>query len=394
MTVNAIGAAGQAGTRATTGSVSRDLKFEPNDEFHREIRRRVDDYFRSTGLRPRDDPRLYLKAAVALLWMAASYLFLVFGAANWWQALLGVVSLGVAMPCVGFNVMHDGGHHAFSDRRWVNRLTAFTMDFLGGSSYVWAVKHNIVHHTYANIAGYDDDIQMGALGRLSPHQKWLPFHRFQHLYVWPFYGLVPFKWAYFDDYRDVLRGRVGESRMPRPRGLELALFVGGKLQYLCLAFGIPLLLHPVGAVVLCYLGATLIEGAVMGVVFQLAHCVEEASFPMPNPETGRMDSHWAPHQVETAVDYARASSFVTWFVGGLNYQVEHHLLPQISHVHYPALAGLVEATCREFGLRYQYRQTLSGAVASHFRWLRRMGQPSGPSGQPVIFPAPEAGAET
>jgi|WetSurMetagenome_2_1015567.scaffolds.fasta_scaffold44452_2 linoleoyl-CoA desaturase len=364
-----------AAPAAKSGTLSRDLKFEPHDEFHRAIRARVDEYFRATGLRPRGDHRLYLKTAIALGWMFAAYLLLVFAASNWWQALLGVLSLGVAMPCVGFNVMHDGGHNAFSERRWVNRLAAATVDLLGGSSYVWATKHNIVHHTYTNITDHDDDITIGILGRLTPQQPLRSFHRFQQWYIWPFYGLIPFKWYFVDDFRDVIRGRVSDYPMPRPSGSELAIFVGGKLLYLCLAFWVPLSLHPAWAVLGCYAATSFVEGVVLAVVFQLAHVVEEASFPMPDPQTGRMASHWAAHQVETTVDYARASRFATWFVGGLNYQIEHHLLPHVCHVHYPALAGVVEATCREFGVRYQYRQTFSAAVASHFRWLRRMGRP-------------------
>jgi linoleoyl-CoA desaturase len=376
MATKTLGTTDPAAAPANSGTASHDLKFEPHDEFHRAIRKRVDEYFRTTGLRPRGDPRLHLKTAITLSWLVASYVLLVFVAANWWQALIGVASLGVAMPCIGFNVMHDGGHNAFSDRRWVNRLAALTVDLLGGSSYVWATKHNIVHHTYTNITGHDDDITIGVLGRLSPHQPRRAFHRFQQFYIWPFYGLIPFKWYFVDDFRDVLRGRVGDYPMPRPRGWELVFFLGGKLLYLGLAFGIPLLLHPVWGVVACYLAVSFVEGVVLAVVFQLAHVVEEAAFPMPDPESGRMAGRWAAHQVETTVDYARASRFVTWFVGGLNYQIEHHLLPHVCHIHYPALAGRIEATCREFGVKYQYRETFSAAVASHFRWLRRMGQPA------------------
>jgi linoleoyl-CoA desaturase len=376
MATSAIGPTAPASASAPAGAQTGELKFEPNDEFYKTIRRRVDEYFRTTGLRPRDDPRMYRKSAITLAWLAVSYVLLVFVAANWWQAALCGVSLAVAAASVGFNVMHDGGHHSYSARRWVNTLAALTLDLLGGSSYVWARKHNIVHHTYTNITGHDDDISIGALGRLTPHQKWLPIHRFQQWYVWPFYGLLPFKWSLFDDFRDVLRGRVGDYRIARPRGWDLAIFVGGKVTFLCLVFGIPLLRHPAGVVLLAYFGVFLVEGVVTAVVFQLAHCVEDASFPMANRETGRMDSHWAAHQVETAVDYARANPFVTWFVGGLNYQIEHHLLPQICHVHYPALAGVVETTSREFGVRYKARQTFRAAVAAHFRWLRQMGQPT------------------
>ena len=365
---------GASASAVLPASAPPDLKFEPNDEFHRVIRARVDEYFRRTGLAPRGDPRLHRKALIAVAWLAASYVLLVFVAATWWQGALAALSLGAAVSCVGFNVMHDGGHHAFSERPWVNKLAALSLDLLGGSSYVWARKHNTVHHTYANVAGYDDDIEIGWLGRLSPAQRWLPFHRYQHIYIWPFYALVPFKWCFVDDYRDVIRARISTHRFSRPRGWDLFFFVAGKLLLLVLAFVIPLTRHSWQPVLLTYVSVFAVEGVVMGVVFQFAHCIGEAKFPMPNPRTCRLPSGWAVHQVETAVDYARNSRAVTWFVGGLNYQIEHHLLPQISHVHYPALAGMVEDTCREFGLRYLARPTLSAALVAHYRWLREMGK--------------------
>jgi linoleoyl-CoA desaturase len=122
-----------------------------------------------------------------------------------------------------------------------------------------------------------------------------------------------------------------------------------------------------------YATVSLSCGVVLSVVFQLAHCVEEATFPMPAAGTDRIETHWAVHQVQTTVDFARGSRLLSWFVGGLNFQIEHHLFPKICHLHYPALAPVVEATCREFGVRYVAHRTLFGSLASHFRWLRRMG---------------------
>ena len=165
-------------------------------------------------------------------------------------------------------------------------------------------------------------------------------------------------------------------RIPRPRGWDLALFLGGKALFLTLAFGVPLLVRPVGAVVL-YFGVTvLVVGMVLSVVFQLAHAVEGAEFPLPRPDSGRMENAWAVHQAETTVDFARGSRVVAWLLGGLNFQIEHHLFPRICHIHYPMLAPLVEETCREFGLRYVAHKSFLAGVASHFRWLRRMGMPA------------------
>jgi len=133
-------------------------------------------------------------------------------------------------------------------------------------------------------------------------------------------------------------------------------------------------------VLLFYGIASFVEGVVLSVVFQLAHCVEEADFPLPRPDTGRMAAAWAEHQVQTTVDFAPRNRFLTWYVGGLNFQIEHHLFPQICHVHFPALAPLVQQTCREFGLRYAINSTFRAGVTSHFRWLRRMGRADAASG--------------
>lgn len=348
-------------------------KFARGDDFHGELRRRVERYFRSTGRRPRDCPRMYLKTAAVFAWLGASYALLLAVPVAWWLVVPLTFSLGLAMAAVGFNVQHDGSHRAYSDRAWVNKLMARTLDLLGGSSYVWAWKHNAVHHTYTNVTGHDDDIDLGWLGRLSPHQPRRHFHRLQHVYLWALYGLLPLKWVLYDDFRDVITGRVGGHRFARPRGWDLAIFLGGKASFFALAFAVPQLLHPAWAVLAAAFAASFVQGVVLAVIFQLAHCVEEASFPVPRDGTGRLASSWAVHQVETTVNFARGNRLLSWFVGGLNFQIEHHLFPRVCHVHYAALSRLVEATCREFGLRYPSHATLLAGVASHFRWLRRLG---------------------
>jgi linoleoyl-CoA desaturase len=351
------------------------LKFGPHDEFHRTLRQRIHQYFEDTGLPKRDCPAMYFKTGLILAWFAASYALLVFCPITWWMALPLAVSLGLSVAAIGFNIQHDGSHGAYSERGWVNRLMALTLDLLGGSSYVWARKHNSIHHSYTNVTGHDDDINVGFLGRLSPQQPRHTIHRFQHLYMWVLYGFLPIKWNLFDDFRDVIRGRIGEHKLPRPKGWDLVIFVGGKAAFCTLAFAIPLLMHSFWPVLLFYLTATMVSGLVLSVVFQSAHCVEEASFPEVKGDPARIEAAWAVHQLETTVNFARRNKLLTWFVGGLNFQIEHHLFPQICHLHYAALAKLVEATSREFKLKYASHETFVSSVASHFRWLRRMGMP-------------------
>ncbi len=352
------------------------LKFASDDNFLPRLRERVEEYFARTGLRERDCPRMYAKTAVILAWLTASYAGLLVFMETWWLALPLALSLGLAMAAVGFNIQHDGGHHSYSSRGWVNRLMAFSLDLLGGSSYIWDRKHNRIHHSYTNVTGHDEDISLGVLGRLSPHQKRLSIHRFQHFYLWFLYGFLPPKWQFFDDFRAIAQGRIEEHKLVRPKGLDLATLVFGKILFFSLAFVVPLIWYPLWMVLLWYFVASLVQGVVLSVVFQLAHCVEEAEFPMPDPATGRIETAWADHQIETTVNFARNNRFLCWFVGGLNFQIEHHLFPRICHIHYPAISQIVEESCRERGLAYRTHRSFRSGIASHYRWLRRMGQPS------------------
>jgi linoleoyl-CoA desaturase len=375
---------------------SRGLKFGNINDFQVELRKRVDGFFRTSGRRQRDCLQMYLKTAILLVAFAASYVLLVFFAQTWWLALLLAVLLGLATAAIGFNVQHDGGHQAYSSRPWVNKLAAMTLDLIGGSSYLWHWKHVVFHHTYVNIAGHDTDIELGALGRLSPHQKGYPFHRWQHFYLWPLYGLMAVKWHLYDDLKDAVVGRVGGHRVRRPKGWDLVIYLAGKAAFLALAFGVPMLLlhHRVWVVLLFYGVAALVLGVVLSIVFQLAHCVEGVEFPLPHGTPERIDNAWAVHQVESTVDFARRSRVAAWLLGGLNFQIEHHLFPKVCHVNYPAIAPLVEQTCRDFGVRYAEHETFRAGLASHYRWLRRMGAPTagGGSGQrPRASPLRAAG---
>ena len=365
--------------RAVVGSTSSPaasadtLKFGNNDGFQTEVRRRVDDYFRRTGRRQRDCPKMYLKTALIFAWLLGSYVLLVFMATAWWQCLLLAVSVGLAVSGVGFSVQHDGGHHGYSNYSWINKLAAMSLDLIGGSSYLWHWKHAVFHHTFVNVTGHDSDIDLGNLARLTPHQKRLGFHRFQHFYLWPLYGFLSIKWQLLDDFHDAIVGHICGRRIPRPKGWDLVVFLGGKLLFLSLIFVIPMLFNPVWAVLLLFGVVSVVVGVTLSVVFQLAHCVGEADFPMPEAATGRIEQAWAVHQVETTVNFSRRSKLICWFVGGLNFQIEHHLFPRICHVNYPAISKVVEETCREFGVRYVDHGSFGAGVASHYRWLRQMG---------------------
>jgi linoleoyl-CoA desaturase len=127
-------------------------------------------------------------------------------------------------------------------------------------------------------------------------------------------------------------------------------------------------------------------GVVMSTVFQLAHAVPDAEFHAARPGDQRMPTGFAEHQVRATVDFAPSNRLLGWYVGGLNFQIEHHLFPDVCHVHYPALAPIVEATCRAHGIPYRTAPTLRAAIAAHYRFLRALGRP-GADREPVASSA-------
>jgi len=351
------------------------LEFGADRAFENDVRRRVGEYFEKMGRSGKGSPKMYLKTGIILTSFVCFYLLLVFWATNLCQGLVLSILLGLSVAGIGFNVAHDGGHGAFSKTAWVNKLMAATMDLVGVSSYVWFWKHAVIHHRYVNITGYDTDIDVGVLGRLSPHSPRLPFHRWQHFYLWPLYGFLAAKMEFVDDFKRVISGRIGGHGFPRPVGRGLVIFVAGKAVFFSWVFGVPLVFHSLGAVLLFYCVGVAVLGIALSVIFQLPHCMAQADFPVPDETTGRMKNPWAVHQARVTLDFARANRIVGWILGGLNFHLEHHLFPTICHIHYPAITKIVEATCRDHGVKYSEHPTFWSGVVSHYRWLKLMGTP-------------------
>ncbi len=351
------------------------VRFPRDGGFHADVKRRVAGFLEASG-RPRWGGRaMRAKTAVIAGWFAVSYaLLLACGARSPWLAAALTSSVVLATAGIGFSVMHDANHGAYSRFPWVNRAWGLALDFVGASSWVWRFKHNVHHHTYANIDGMDRDIDAAPFLRLAPTQRRRALHRFQHLFAWPLYGVLALKWWFVDDLVDVARGRLGDAPFPRPRGGELVAFVAGKATFVGWAVVGPALVFGAWWGVLGFAVASFALGVVLSTVFQLAHAVPQAEFHLAATGESRMATGWAEHQVRACVDFARTNRLLCWYVGGLNFQLEHHLLPDVCHVHYPAIAGIVERACVEHGVPYRSHRTLRGAIGSHYRFLRALGR--------------------
>ena len=361
----------EAGDRA---ALPQRIRFAHNGAFHRELKKRVDEYFEATGYARRDLPRMVLKAAVIFAWFTATWVTLVFFTTSWWAALPLSVLMGLAVSGVGMGVQHDANHGATSRSGRINRVLGWSMDVVGASSHVWRTKHNTVHHTFTNVAGQDDDIDLGPLGRLAPGLPRRPMHRFQHIYMWVLYGLMLPKWVFYDDISSLRAGKLGVHELARPTGTALYALLAGKLAFVSWSLLIPALFHPLWVVLICFFITNFTVGLVLAVTFQLAHCVQEADFPMPGGPDGRMADDWAVHQLATTVDFSRHNPILTWYMGGLNFQAVHHLFPKTCHLHYPALSRILEVTSEKHGLRYRVHDSFWSGIRSHYRLLKQLGQ--------------------
>ncbi len=353
---------------------------------------RVDAYFRETGLRREGEGALVLKTAMILGWMLAFYAVFVLAGEHLVGTLLAAGGVGLGMAGVGMAIQHDAGHHAYSRNRRLNHLASTTLDLCGASSFVWRTKHAFVHHTYPNVVGVDDDIELWPLARMAPGQPRYWWHRFQHLYMFPLYGFVGLKWFLYDDFAQLLRRRIGPHAIRRPKGQEAVTFWAGKAVYATWAVVLPVALHGWWMGLTFFVVSQLLMGLLVAVVFQLAHCVQEAEFVVPG-EGDPIELDFARHQLATTVDFA-PSSWLTWYLGGLNYQAVHHLFPRISHVRYPALSKIVAATCIEHGVEYRQADSVWSAMRSHYRWMQHMGRGEGTlrahrCARPVISDVPQ-----
>lgn len=353
------------------------IQFRGGGEFSRDVRACLASLSEDVEARKRAQRGLYVKSAIMMFWAIASWALLVFWASSLWAGALLAVSLGLAVAGIGFNLTHDANHGSYSPHSRLNRIMRWSIDGIGGSSYVWRVKHNVVHHTYTNISGADSDIGQLPFLRLAPAQRRFWYHRAQHIYTWPLYGLFAVKWQLFGDITQLAIGNIEGTPLPWPRGRELAGFWLGKVVFVGWAIVIPLLVRPVWEVVAGFAIASFVMAFVLAVTFQLAHCLEEAEFSSIAEMEQAGSTEWTRHQLASTVDFAPNSRVLTWYLGGLNFQIEHHLFSRVCHVHYPTLAPRVREVCDRYGVEYQVHASVWSALASHTRWLRRMGRPTG-----------------
>jgi linoleoyl-CoA desaturase len=342
--------------------------------FYSTLKSNVDSYFKENDIKKTGNWSLYSKTLVLIPSGIAIYILLLSVSMPAALAIALCALLGFILASIGFNVMHDACHGSYSSKKWVNNVLGLTLNALGGNAFIWKFKHNIIHHTYTNVDGIDDDIAKSPLMRQCTTQKWVPAHRFQHIYVVLVYAISSFAWVAMMDFNKYFKQKVHNTEMQKMSVSEHVIFWSSKVLYAIFYVVLPIMLVGATKWAIGFAAMHVTMGLTLALVFQLAHVVEHAEFEVAGIDPKLIENEWAAHQVKTTANFAPDNWLINWYVGGLNYQVEHHLFPRISHVHYPAISKIVKETCEQFNLPYNTYPTMTEAIASHFRMMKKLGE--------------------
>ncbi len=344
--------------------------------FFRTLNKRVNTYFKENGIKRTGNWKLYSKAIIMFGIFLVPLILILTVSMPQWALLLLTVLIGIGMAGVGMNVMHDSNHESFSNKKWVNKIMGSSIYILAGNVYNWKVQHNVLHHTFTNIQGHDEDIDAGRIIRFSKHAKWFKIHQFQKYYSIFLYGLLTINWAITTDFKQMrkyLKRKLSYGKFPNP-ATEWTTLIVTKLIYYFMWIVLPIMVLDIAwwKVLIGFFVMHYTAGIILSVVFQLAHIVPVAEMPLPDKE-GNLEHTWAVHQLYTTTNFAPNNKFISWYIGGLNHQVEHHIFPQISHIHYGKIAKIVKETALEFNLPYHEYKTFQKAIIEHFNQLKTLG---------------------
>lgn len=359
-------------------AAAKQIRFIPKERsmFFAVAKKRVDAYFAKANISKHANGKMVLKTIILLSGYILPFAAILLVPLPFTVSLLLWAVMGVCLAGIGMSIMHDANHGAYSSNEAVNAILGYTLGILGGSTYNWKIQHNVLHHNYTNISGVDEDINDKVFLKLSPHKTSNKMQRGQHIYGFGLYAVSTLYWVFYKDFPQYLR--YVKNGLAKQQGLRavlgLSAIVLHKVAYLFLFIGLPVLVFglPLYQVLIGFTLMHVLAGLILTIIFQLAHTIEGAAHPLPNSD-GNIENDWAIHQMNTTVNFAPNNKLLSWYCGGLNYQVEHHLFPKICHVHYPAIAAIVRQTAAEHSVPYLQNKTFTQAFLLHIAALRRFG---------------------
>jgi linoleoyl-CoA desaturase len=359
---------------------SNPIKFASTQlDFFTTLNQRVNEYFKSNGISRHANGEMFFKTfAMFAIYFTPYFLILTQTVTSTWPLIGLCIVMGIGLAGIGLSVMHDANHGSYSNKSWINEMFGYSLNVVGGNAFNWKVQHNVLHHTYTNIHDVDEDISPRGVLRMTPHGPWKFFHRFQHFYAWFFYGLMTLVWVIVKDF--VRLGKYEKDGLVKKQKTTFAkewlVMASTKVLYFVYIFVIPMIVLTsltwwqwlIGFVIMHY-----VAGFILAIIFQPAHVIDGTEYPLPDDD-GKMENSWAIHQLHTTTNFANKNVMLSWYCGGLNFQVEHHLFPNICHVHYRNISPIVQQTAKEFGHPYKAAPTFMNALRLHAKLLKELGK--------------------
>jgi len=347
-------------------------------DFVTTLNKRVNEYFKSNNIARQGNLEMYVKTACMFAAYFIPYALILAGVVSGIVPLIAsTLFMGLGLAGIGLSVMHDANHGAYSEKAWVNTILGYSINLVGANAFNWKIQHNVLHHSFTNVLDHDEDISPRGVLRMSPASPWKTVHRYQFIYAWFLYGLMTIAWLGYKDFSRL--GRYHKSGIAAKQKANIVrewfILIATKLAYISYIFILPLVLTslPWWQLLFGILLMHYVAGFVLAIIFQPAHVVEGSEFPLPD-ETNTLETTWAVHQLRTTSNFGNRSRWFSWYVGGLNFQIEHHLFPNICHVHYRSISRIVRATALEFGLPYKSFNTFLAALQGHARLLKELGK--------------------
>jgi linoleoyl-CoA desaturase len=382
---------------ASYGREKFKVSYQPTDRFMIEAKAKVE-----AGLKERADHRygnweqLFKFTFFFTLW-AVGFSISLLPDVSIVSRLAAALLMALSGLLLVFNVCHDAVHGTLSSSKKLNYwLNSLCFSLFGINGYLWGYRHIHAHHPFTNIDGCDPDIQENVFLRFSTVHRYRRHFRFQHLYA-PFLYLLAIPHSIF--WQDFERLKENQIRpligVKHPRK-EFVLFFIWKALYFVLYLALPIAVAKLsfGTALLLMLAQQMMASIAFVSFLAVNHFSETSEFPEPN-SAGRMPTSFALHQLRTSTDWYPRSRFWCFWFGGANSHIAHHLFPTISHRHYHWIAEVVKEGA--FERKYPFKEvTLRGAFVTHYKFLKRLGQPTqiceAPSAEISSVRAPEAGA--
>ena len=340
------------------------------------LNKRVNDYFKAHEVTRHANREMIVKTVVMFALYFGPYALLISGVVSGAWLFLVPVIMSIGLAGIGMSVMHDANHGAYSNKKWLNTLIGYSLNLVGANAFNWKIQHNVLHHSYTNVIEEDEDISPRGALRFTPHSDWKWIHKYQFIYAWFLYGLMTIVWMAFKDFNRLYTyQKAGLTKKSNGQmAKEWMILIATKIVYVSYIFLVPYLFTAlsgwqilIGILIMHY-----IAGFILAIIFQPAHVIEGTEFPLPDDQNA-LQENWAVHQLHTTTNFGNKSRWFSWYVGGLNFQIEHHLFPNICHVHYRKISGIVRATVTEYGLPYKSAGSFLEALIMHARHLKKLG---------------------